>query len=251
MSEIIRERLSEHFENGKNYYVVEKVLGSSGKIDEINYDILDENFNRLAMQLGVRHNEVSEERLAEFKNEGKNVFLGEASPISIICDKYCVNFDLDRLRAIWEILDEEELKHYKTLLRASNERLLPIDNEGKQYYIHFTSKIHGDENYRGKFIEALTFEYLDENFNKFIINVSKDSAEHYSNVIGEKAKENGREVFIGAHSPEIEDVNGDYVPNIDSNTVGIWEKATPTEIAFYKSMIDRQNEKQRAIRLVH
>lgn len=248
---ITNERIFKYYMNKETYYILETRYNVGEENEELVSDVLDPNFNRLAMLLGRRHNLVEQDRLNELKKQGKDVFLGKASPISIICDSVVKNIDLDGLRAIWERPTEKQVKHYKALLRVSSERLVAIDNEGKQYYIHFASKLHVDENRRGELIEVETFDYLDENFNRFIINISNDRVEHFAKVIGEKAKEQGREIFVGAHSPEIEDVNGDYVPNTDPNTVGIWEKATNAELVHFQSMLNSQNRMKKSIKLVH
>ncbi len=131
----------------------------------------------------------------------------------------------------------------------TNERLVNISNEGKNYYIYFTSELQYDENIFGKPIQSEVFYYLDENFNKFILNVSKEDAKQYSEIMKKNAEQYGRQVFVGSHSPEIEDIHGDYVPHTNPNVVGIWEKANKEEIEKYQKILAKQNSEKLEVKL--
>ena len=138
-----------------------------------------------------------------------------------------------------------------------NERLVPIANEGKQYFLYYTGNIYGDEDANGKLIEKEEVIYLDENFNKFMMNVKKDKA----GAVAVSGRKIGYDAFVGPHSPEIETIrevqgpNGKkvfkevYVPNTDKTTAGIWEKASKDELLKYHRILEKQNNERHHSRL--
>ena len=111
--------------------------------------------------------------------------------------------------------------------------------EGKKFYIFMPGSTHYDENRFGNPVYKLDSYYLDEDFNKFIGNRNKNDIQKYAAEL-EKA---GRKVVVGDHSPEIEDRYGDFVPNENPNTMGVWERPTKEQLEEYKSIIEKQNEK--------
>ena len=127
----------------------------------------------------------------------------------------------------------------------TKERIISIANEGNQYFIYFEGTTHYDEDNFGRPIERENVEYLDENFNKWIINVGKDSIDLFLN----KFKSDGLDVFVGTHSPETEDVHGNNVPNTNPNTVGIWEKAKKEDLTKYQRILAKQNKERQTIKL--
>lgn len=126
-----------------------------------------------------------------------------------------------------------------------NERIIPISNEGNQFFIYFTGNTIGDESPKGEPIEKEELVYLDDNLNKFVCNINKDWAGKYAS----DARKMGINAFVGPHSPEIETVDGKYVPNKDSNCVGIWEKATKDELIKYHKILEKQNKERFYTRL--
>ena len=129
------------------------------------------------------------------------------------------------------------------------ERIISITNEGKTYFIYFTGELQYDENIFGKPIQSEVFYYLDEDFNKLVLNISKEDAEHYVGIMQKNAELYGRELFVGSHSPEIEDVHGDYVPNTNPNTVGIWRVSTREEKSNYIRILQKQSEERMYLKL--
>lgn len=132
----------------------------------------------------------------------------------------------------------------------NNERLISITGaDGKNYFIYFTGTTHYDEDNFGRPVERENFQYLDENFNRWIFDGKReDIGRHYS-VIDKMARQKGRTVFVGPHAPETETVDGDYVPNENDTTLGIWEKAEREEILKFKSLLIKQNKERQAIKL--
>ena len=127
----------------------------------------------------------------------------------------------------------------------SKERIISIANEGKQYFIYFEGTTHYDEDRFGRPIEAENFTYLDSNFNKWILNIDKDESNRFLDYF----KSKGVDAFIGAHSPETETVDGEYVPNTNPNTVGIWIKPTKEELTKYHKVLEKQNKERQYIKL--
>lgn len=241
-------------ENSSYRREIEDVDGSKTVVGIKNtkFYILDSNFNRLVVTVGEKLKE-SPEKIAQFKQSEQEIFIGKSAPFDIICGKKFNALNRERFIGVWEVPTTEQIEHYKKLLELKdieNSRLVPISNEDKNYFIYFTPETHADENNRGHLIEAETFYYLDEEFNKFVMNVSKVNSKHFASVIAKQAAAKGREIFVGAHSPEIVDVHGDYVPNTNPKTVGIWEKASKEELERYKTILARQNERKASVRLV-
>ena len=52
----------------------------------------------------------------------------------------------------------------------NKQRIISITNDGKQFFIYFDGTTHYDEDQYGRPVERENFEYLDENFNKFVLN---------------------------------------------------------------------------------
>lgn len=127
----------------------------------------------------------------------------------------------------------------------SRERLISIANEGKQYFIYFEGTTHYDEDRFGRPIESENFTYLDENFSKWILNIDKNNTEEYI----KRFKSDGLDVFVGAHSPETENMYGEYVPNTNPDTVGIWKKATKEDLTKYQRILAKQNKERQSIKL--
>ena len=127
----------------------------------------------------------------------------------------------------------------------SRERLISIANEGKQYFIYFEGTTHYDEDRFGRPIESENFTYLDENFNKWILNIDKNNTEEYI----KRFKSDGLDVFVGTHSPETENMYGEYVPNTNPDTVGIWKKATKEDLTKYQRILAKQNKERQSIKL--
>lgn len=131
-----------------------------------------------------------------------------------------------------------------------NKELYPIMNEiysldEKKFYIFIPGSEHLDQNYVGRNVFVKDFYYLDENFNKFIGNRRTDMVESEA----KRLEELGFDVFVGPCSPEIEDENGDFVPNESKDTKGIWQKATKEELAKYRSIIKAQSEAKKTKKL--
>lgn len=127
----------------------------------------------------------------------------------------------------------------------NKERIISISNEDKQFYIYFTGDTSYDEDEFGRPVEKEKVEYLDENFNKFIMNGSKNLiVDQYA-----RATSRGFNVLIGPHSPEIETIEGKFVPNTDTKTIGLWEKATKEDLFKYQNILIRQNAERDYTRL--
>lgn len=127
----------------------------------------------------------------------------------------------------------------------SKERIISIANEGKQYFIYFEGTTHYDEDRFGRPIESENFKYLDENLNKWILNIDKNEADRFLNYF----KSKGVDAFIGTHSPETENVYGEYVPNNNPDTVGIWEKASKDDLRHYQNLLAKQNKERQYTKL--
>lgn len=124
---------------------------------------------------------------------------------------------------------------------------MPLLNEtygldSKKYYIYMPGTTHYDEDRFGNPMYAYDMYYLDSKFNKFIMQYDEDGIEEFVN----KFKDAGKDVFVGPHAPETEDVNGDYVPFKNPKLKGIWERPTKEELDTYKAIIkgDREEEKK-------
>lgn len=229
-------------DNG-TYYILETTYNVNTEDETFVTDILDSKFNKLAMQLGRRYKLVADDRLNELKTAGKDVFLGKASPISVICDSIKLNYDLDELRAIWERPTREQVIHYKSLLGLPIERIEKIENDGKQFYAYYDGKSFYDEDESGKEINGEGPTILDDSFNIHYMDVNKEQAEDLKT----KLLLVGKPAFIGPHSPvklvyDREDKREIYVPNDDPNTVGIWFVTFIEEKAEYQELLDVQKK---------
>ena len=107
--------------------------------------------------------------------------------------------------------------------------------EGKKFYIYYDGTTHYDE-VKGKPVRVPSFCYLDEDFSK-LLRVSK---KEYVNQEAKLLKSKGLNVVVGPTIPEIETVDGDFIPNNDKTTLGIWELATDLEKEKYNLLITRQ-----------
>lgn len=134
-------------------------------------------------------------------------------------------------------------------MQKISERLVPLNMEGKCYFIYFTGKTYFDNDKNGKLVEKEVSYYLDENLNKFVLNYNKDFIEQFADEFSKKVEKLGKKVFIGPHSPEKEDVDGTFIMNNDKNTLGIWEKPSKEELLHYNYILDKQNKERNAIRL--
>ena len=130
--------------------------------------------------------------------------------------------------------------------KRTKERIIPISNEGNQFFIYYTGKTYMDEDIKGNKIEREEVFYLDENLNKFVMNGNKYMIrEKY---IHEKLS-GPCNLVLGPHSPEIETYTGKYVPNTDSYTIGLWEKPSFEELMRYHRILEKQNEERVHTRL--
>ena len=105
----------------------------------------------------------------------------------------------------------------------------------KVYYIYMPGTTHYDEDKFGNPRYVYDYEYLDENFNRFVMQTTKDHAEE----VADKLRKTGRDVIVGPHTPEKEDKNGDYVPYSDSRIAGIWERPTKEQLDTYTEIVKR------------
>ena len=112
--------------------------------------------------------------------------------------------------------------------------------EGEKFYIYRPGSTHYDENHFGNPVYKLDSYYLDQEFNKFIGNRNKNDIQKYASEL----KEAGKDVVIGPHSPEIEDQYGDFIPNENPNTLGIWERATEKDLEKYRKIIQKQQQEK-------
>ena len=131
------------------------------------------------------------------------------------------------------------------LIDHSKERIIPISNEGEEFYIYFTGTTHYDENSKGEKVEREDFYYLDEHFNRFIMNGSRSSImeEHVISTF------KGCDVIMGSHSPEIETVDGKYIPNTNKDTWGLWKKATRSDLYKYHDILNKQSRERKNIKI--
>ena len=133
-------------------------------------------------------------------------------------------------------------------MEKNNKRIVNIYNEDKEFFIYFNGTNHYDENYYGKVIDKEATAYLDENLNTFVLNVDKKHANQKLFELLEK----GYPVFVGPHSPEIEEIRETELPNgkkvmqevkvlnTDPNTVGIWRVSTREEKSNYVRLLEKQ-----------
>ena len=123
----------------------------------------------------------------------------------------------------------------------NNERIIPISNEGKQFFIYFTGNTYVDEDIKGNKIEREEVFYLDEDLNKFVMNGNRYMIKN--KYIHEKLS-GPCNLVLGPHSPEIETYTGKYVPNTESHTIGLWEKPSFEELMKYHRILEKQNEER-------
>lgn len=113
----------------------------------------------------------------------------------------------------------------------------------KVFYQYEPGTVHLDENCVGRMIFVKDFVYLDENYNKCIMTLSKDNIEEWVT----KYTKEGRNVFAGPHAPQRETQYGDYEPYLDPNKMSIWERPTKEELEKYKRIIERQKEEAKQV----
>ena len=230
----------------EDYYVLRTATFNTDSPAEekaVKFDIFNSKFNRLAMQLGVRWREASKDRLKEFEEQDRDVFLGEASPISVICGQVVLNHNLEDYAAIWERIDIEQVMHYKSILELPIERIVELENDGKQFYAYYDGKSFYDEDESGKEINGEGPTFLDDDFNIHYMDVSKDRAKEIKTDLLIK----GKPAIIGPHSPvklvyDKADKREIYVPNDDPNTVGIWFLTSIDEKCEYQELLDYQKK---------
>ena len=116
----------------------------------------------------------------------------------------------------------------------------------KDYYIYSPGTFHMEERF-GKKYKVQDIIYLDEHLNKYICAYSpmydeKTNTEY--DVRYKKMKDENRDIFIGAPAPEIEDENGEFVPNKDMSKLGIWERPTDEEINLFSYLLNRNMNKK-------
>lgn len=119
------------------------------------------------------------------------------------------------------------------------EKLIPISSvDNKKYYLFRPGTTHYDENCFGNPTFVYDFYYLDENFNKHVADRNKDDIEVYASELIKK----GLDVVIGPHAPEVEDKHGDFVPNTNPNTLGIWQRPSVKQLEEYKDILSEQSK---------
>lgn len=126
----------------------------------------------------------------------------------------------------------------------NKQRIISINNEGKTFFIYFTGKSLSEN---GKVYEMCY--YLDENLDRFINDISLIKEDGSRDTLyEERLKElesNG--MFIGPHMPEVKNEHGEFVPNNNPNTMGLWRKSTKEEKDRYiRILIDQNNERTRS-----
>jgi hypothetical protein len=261
MGKIVKETMDTYICDGKEYYVLRTVTynSESTESEDVKFAVFDSNFNKLAMQLGMRWREASSDRLKEFKEQDRDVFLGKASPISIICGQVHYNHNLDLYRAIWEKSTPEEIKKYKSLLGLSeeefenaeaNERIEEIENDGKAFYMYYPGTTFADEDDEGNSIDAENYDFLDDEFNVFLENVKISNAQERKNAL----REQGIDVIIGSRSPLIQaydpmDKRECLLPNADTTKVGLWRRPTIQDAAHYKELLTKKKNKTLGVSL--
>lgn len=123
------------------------------------------------------------------------------------------------------------------MTKQLSERIVPIKSvDGELFYIYFDGKTHYDE-VKGKQVEKPNRVYLDSDFNKFIINLNIDSIERYES----KYASEGIKVKIGSCTPETENVDGEYVPNMSKKTLALWQITKPEEKNKYRTLLLKQD----------
>lgn len=128
----------------------------------------------------------------------------------------------------------------------NKQRIISITNDGKQFFIYFDGTTHYDEDQYGRPVERENFEYLDENFNKFVLNGDFETIRKFQ---GKLFMETNRWHFAGPASPEIETADGKYVPNTDSSLIGLWALASEEELLKYRRILEQQNRERMHSRL--
>ena len=122
-----------------------------------------------------------------------------------------------------------------------NARIISISNEGKDFFIYFTGETYLDEDRYGRRIEREIVHYLDEDFNRFVMNGSRPFI--LKKYIHDKLSGPCNYV-LGPHSPEIENKDGVLVPNTSSYTIGLWEKPSMHELNKYREILAKQIEEK-------
>lgn len=122
--------------------------------------------------------------------------------------------------------------------------MMPIINkisslDNKDYYIYMPGTTHYDEDRFGNPIYVKDYYYLDEKFNKFIMQCDKSNVEEFVT----KLKETGRNVVVGEHAPLKETRHGDFVLYTNPNIKGIWERPTKEQLLNYKKILEEQEIK--------
>ena len=137
------------------------------------------------------------------------------------------------------------------------ERIIPINNEGKDFLIYFDGTTYYDEDYYGNKIEKENSLILDEDLNTWCLNVAKGDAKATAARV---SKENGIKTMIGPKSPETEVVKEVkeetgkiifkevMVPNT-RDEVGIWKVSTEKEKQKYRALLDKQARQSKSTRL--
>ena len=261
MGKIVKETMETYICDGKEYYVLRTATynSESTESEDVKFAIFDSNFNKLAMQLGMQWAKVADANLKEFSEKGKDVFLGEASPISVICGQVLYNHNLELYRTIWEKSTPKEIKKYKSLLGLSdeefenaetNERIEEIENDGKAFYMYYPGTTFADEDEDGNSIDAENYAFLDEEFNVFFENVKISNAQERKNAL----REQGIDVIIGSRSPLIQvydpmDKRECLLPNADTTKVGLWRRPTIQDAAHYKELLTKKNNKTLGVSL--
>lgn len=252
MSKIVRETMETYTYDKEDYYVLKTTTYNSDTTD-INEEqsvILDSKFNKLTMQLGMQWAKVAKANLKEFSEKGKDAFLGEASPFSIIAGAVVPNTNLELYRAIWEKSTPEEIKKYKSLLGMFGERIEEIENDGKAFYMYYDGTVRGDEDGFGHKIYEENYKFLDEEFNVFLENVKISNAQERKNAL----REQGIDVIIGPRSPLIQaydpmDKRECLLPNADTTKVGLWRRPTIQDAAHYKELLTKKKNKTLGVSL--
>ena len=238
MSKIMKETITKY----GDYYVIRTVTESQAEV-EATFEIYDNDFNRLAMQLGRNYNAANTDRINEFKEAGKDVFLGKASPICIICGEVFPETVANEMAAIWERIPREKVNYYRTLLELPLERIEEFEVGGKQYYAYYDGKTIYDEDENGNAINGEIPVILDEIFNKH----DKDVKREFAQAVKNNLLLAGKPAILGPHCPvklayDPVDKREAYIENTDQTTVGIWTVTDLDEQIKYQELLDFQKK---------
>lgn len=127
--------------------------------------------------------------------------------------------------------------------------MMPIINkiyslEEKEYYIYIPGTTHYDEDRFGNPIYVKDYYYLDDKFNKFIGQFSKENAKEYA----DRLIDEGRDVLVGDHAPLIETRYGTFEQFSNPEIKGIWERPSEEQLLKYKDIIANQEQGNKPVK---